>query len=299
MSKSSLSWGLVFLLIGVFAMTIFGLTQTAKFEKKEPLRSVEGYSFSGSSITEYNGDEEVVYIPSSYAIGYTDNISGTETFETREEALQFLYDNYSDGAEGYFDFYSEIYEHSYPWIYEYSIDKPNYEMGYDNTITTIKSSAFRNNTKIKKIVIPKSIKSIELFAFQGCSSLEEIVFSEGLEHIGDSSFWGCAIKELVLPSTVETIDPYAFFYCRNLEKVVLSKNLKDISMGTFNGCTKLKSVTILSENEVRAFATEVYQTFSNCPNLEEVFVPDKMVKYYCETTPWLQYTDKYKKLSER
>ncbi len=299
MSKSSFSWGLVFLMIGIFAMAIFGLTQTVKFEKKEPLLPVEGYSFNGSSISNYEGDEEIVYIPGSYSIGKTNNISGTVTFETRDDALQFLYENYSNGAEGYYDFYSQIYEQKYPWIYEYSIDIPEFVEGYDNPITTIESSAFKDNKKIKKVVIPKSITTIGPFAFQGCSSLEEIVFSEGLKHIGDSSFWGCGMKELVLPSTVETIDPYAFFYCKKLEKVVLSKNLKDISMGTFNGCTNLKSVTILSENEVKAHAIEVYQTFSNCPNLEEIFVPDKLYNYYCETAPWSQYKDKYKKLSER
>ena len=38
-------------------------------------------------------------------------------------------------------------------------------------VTTIKASAFANNTRIKSLTIPTSVTTIEANAFQGCSSL--------------------------------------------------------------------------------------------------------------------------------
>lgn len=57
-SKSTLSWGVLFLIVGVLILFIFTLTQRVSFEKQEPLISVEGFVFNGNAIVEYNGDKE-------------------------------------------------------------------------------------------------------------------------------------------------------------------------------------------------------------------------------------------------
>lgn len=43
--------------------------------------------------------------------------------------------------------------------------------GVDYTVTTIKASAFKGNTRIKEIIVPTSVTTIEAYAFEGCSSL--------------------------------------------------------------------------------------------------------------------------------
>ncbi|MDE6275634.1 MAG: leucine-rich repeat domain-containing protein [Clostridia bacterium] len=43
--------------------------------------------------------------------------------------------------------------------------------GTDYAVTKIKASAFKGNTRIKEIIIPTSVTTIEAYAFEGCSSL--------------------------------------------------------------------------------------------------------------------------------
>ena len=51
------------------------------------------------------------------------------------------------------------------------------------TVVKIKSSAFLNNSNVKKIIVPKTVKTIEKSAFNACSALESIV-------IWDASYSG-------------------------------------------------------------------------------------------------------------
>lgn len=296
-STSVISWGHLFIIFGTVCLFLFALTQRVNFEKKEPI-PVIGYTISGGTIVGYDGTDEVLTIPSSYSLGETTNFSGTVTFNNRSQALNFLQEHYATGAEGYYDFYNEIYSHSYPWTYTYSIDKPSYIAGDDFQITSIANDAFQNNTTIKKAIIPSSIQSIGSFAFQYCSNLTEIEFEEGLKRIGDSTFWGCAFKEVTLPNSVERISPYAFFRCESLETVVIGENLTDISHGTFNNCTNLKTVTIKSKHEVESWYTDYYQHFSRCPNLETIYIHEEVWDFYHNTMPWSMWSDKYKLIEQ-
>ena len=164
-TKSIMSWGQLILLFGVFCLFIYAFTQRVTFEKLEPTIAVEGFEFSGNTITKYSGSDEVVEIPFS-------------TFNNRSEAFDFLQEHYTTGADGYYDFYNQIYSQQYPWNYDYSIDKPSFVEGRDIQITSISREAFEGNKQIKKIILPSSIERIELFAFRDCSNLEEIEFSE-------------------------------------------------------------------------------------------------------------------------
>lgn len=295
-SKTTLSWGVLFIIFGVFALFLFAFTQNTVL-KTEPIIAIEGFSFNGSTITSYSGDDEVVTIPSSYSIGGTENISGTITFNYEWEAFNFFDENYINGAAGYYDFYSQIYTQTYPWVYEYSFDKPVCVEGTDIKITTIADSAFQNNKKIKKVILSDSITRIENFAFQYCSALEEVVFGNNLKFIGDSSFWGCGFKSIVLPESVETIYPYAFFDCTQLEEITIPKNVSYIGIGICNGCSSLKTAKIETTNQISTWGNEVYAPFSNCLSLETIYVPEQNLEFYKTTEPWSFYADKYKKLN--
>ena len=54
-------------------------------------------------------------------------------------------------------------------------------------IESIQDSCFKNGS-IKKITIPKSVKSIGNDAFCGCNNLVSVTLQEGLESIGNSCF---------------------------------------------------------------------------------------------------------------
>ena len=95
---------------------------------------------------------------------------------------------------------------------------------------------------IKKIILPFSLKILSEGAFARCSSLEEVVFNEGLTDILWSGFANCPkLKEVTIPDSVEFIAQTAFYECTSLEKVNISKNsnLEIIGLEAFRACTKL------------------------------------------------------------
>lgn len=293
-SKSIISWGQLVLIFGTVCFFLFALVTSVKFEKPKEIVYITDYEFNSGEIISYTGTDSIVELPSSYSLGPTTNYSGSITFNYESEAFRFLREHYAVGAEGYYDFYRELLTHEYPWVYDYSIDKPSFIEGEDIAVRGIADSAFKENKTLEKVIFPSSIESIGNFAFQSCSNLTEIVFNEGLTFIGDSSFWGCSMTTLELPCTLEKIYPYAFFSCRKLETVTIPENVKNMTLGTFNACVKLKTVTILSTYEIEAWSTSTYQTFSNCTSLQTIFVPAQNLNYYKTTSPWSLYKNKYK-----
>ena len=77
------------------------------------------------------------------------------------------------------------------------------------------------NTTVREIIIPKSVKKIGENAFYGCKNLISIILQEGLESIGDNWFKNASIKEIVIPKSVKTIGDKAFEYCSDLTRVIL------------------------------------------------------------------------------
>lgn len=296
MEKShSISWGHLFILACTICLFLFALIQRVNFDKVKIL-PVEGYSISGGTIIGYTGDDTILEIPGSYSYGGTTVKTGSVTFEDLSEAFDFFIENYSTGAEGYYDFYNEIYTQTYPWEYDYEITQYTYVEGDDFLITGISDQAFRNNTTIEKIILPKTIEKINNFAFQNCTKLKEIVFSEGLKIIGDSSFWGTSIEKVTLPESLETIYPYAFFNCKKLQEITIGPNVKKMTLGCFNACENLETVYITSQYEIESRYTDVYQTFSRCPKLKTIYVPEELLEYYQTDSAWSMYSQYYKTL---
>ena len=119
---------------------------------------------------------------------------------------------------------------------------------------------------LKKINLPKSLKTITARTFKNCSALKEIIIPDSVTEIGCGAFEECTnLKEIIIPNSVTEINMGAFKGCSNLEKVTLSTNLKTLEYGTFNGCSALKEIII--PNSV----TEIEQNaFAGCTSLEKI-----------------------------
>ncbi|SEF58542.1 Leucine rich repeat-containing protein [Eubacterium ruminantium] len=96
------------------------------------------------------------------------------------------------------------------------------------SVTEIGDSAFENST-IKEIKIPGTIKKIGGYAFYSCESLEKIVIPEGVKYIGNNAFTLCtSLSKVDIPMSCETIGERCFFGCSALKKVVIPSGVKNI-----------------------------------------------------------------------
>lgn len=77
-------------------------------------------------------------------------------------------------------------------------------------VTSIKEDALEDNTKIKEVTFPTSLKVIGDCAFSGCSGIKEIKLNRSLEEIGYDAFRGTGLTEVEIPENVETIGFSAF-----------------------------------------------------------------------------------------
>ena len=154
------------------------------------------------------------------------------------------------------------------------------------TLTTIGKEMFYRS-KLKSVVIPASVETIEAAAFMRCSKLATVTFEKGsqLKTIGgdySSYYYGVfsdctALKSIEIPASVETIEAAAFMGCSSLATVTFEKGsqLKTIGggyssyypnyYGAFLDCTALTSIEIPASVE-----TIEATAFKGCSSLATV-----------------------------
>lgn len=81
-----------------------------------------------------------------------------------------------------------------------------------DTVESIGVSAFDYCTGLKNMVIPDTVKKIGNYAFYHCKDLESITLAEGVTEIGSHAFYDCGMNSVVIPNTVTSIGKYAFGY---------------------------------------------------------------------------------------
>lgn len=95
-------------------------------------------------------------------------------------------------------------------------------------LTTIDGGMFLAGcSSLKSAYLPK-ITEVSNNMFNGCSSLEEFVISDGVTVIGAKAFYLSGVKNLVIPTSVDTIWASAFDNCLELKYVILHENIKTI-----------------------------------------------------------------------
>lgn len=137
---------------------------------------------------------------------------------------------------------------------------------------------FKDCRFITKIIIPHSVTTIDEYAFEGCSALNEVTFlttgsGSGITTIGDGAFMRTDLYNLTLPATIKTIGEKAFYYCVNLEDVYINGNvLMSIGERAFMYDRSLKTVTITDAlpNQVGGNAQIGSYAFARCQELKSV-----------------------------
>ena len=112
---------------------------------------------------------------------------------------------------------------------------------------------------IKKIVIPKSVKSIRDWAFYGCKFLTSIEIPDSVESIGKWAFYNCtSLKSIEISENVKSIGYKAFWDCKSLTNVDIPDSVKSIGYGAFQDCTSLKSVIFKGKTIDQVKAMDYY-----------------------------------------
>ena len=164
----------------------------------------------------------------------------------------------------------------------------------DLNVMYLDEDTFKNNTKITKVVLPKTLMEIPEEAFLGCTSLKEVVIPAECMQSGKGAFKGCINLEKVtlLPAKDEitgqeatgsfTVGIEAFKDCKKLKTIENPHRMTTAYTRAFENCTSLTKVDL---SGLRIAGEYV---FANCSNLAEVtttadtFIGEYMF-YQCET----------------
>lgn len=106
-------------------------------------------------------------------------------------------------------------------------------------LTEIPPKGFFKQTKLQEVVLPDTIKTIEISAFNSCFSLKQINFPPSLEIISKMAFKYCGMDIIKIPEGVKEIHDDAFLGCPNLKVLYLPKSLERVGKRAFLGCNRL------------------------------------------------------------
>ncbi len=108
---------------------------------------------------------------------------------------------------------------------------------FPKTLETIEGYAFKGCNNLNTIFFKGSnLKKLGTGAFQKCGNLHYIDIPEGVVEIENSTFDGCQnLETIILPDTVEVIGDNAFKDNRNIKEFVIPENVKEISNSSFQG----------------------------------------------------------------
>ena len=134
-------------------------------------------------------------------------------------------------------------------------------------MTVIDDNAFKNNTKLKEVILPSTLKSIGISAFEG-TSLSKIELPYSLTYIGNNAFANIkTLTEVTIPKSVETAS-HAFSGDVNLKKVIFEDGIVTIPSGILNNTGLEEIVLPSSVKTIGSYA------FSNNKSLEKINLLD-------------------------
>ena len=170
---------------------------------------------------------------------------------------------------------------------------PDDEKGWVPSIIKIEDRAFKNCSKLKRFVLPKSVREVGASAFENCADLESIEIPREIATISYSAFEkctsltdvsirskadvviqaaafsGCSALLRINLEKVSYIGKRAFEKCIGLKRIVIGKTCTGIGESAFSGCGGLEIID-LSETGIERIADKC---FKECTQLERVLLP--------------------------
>ena len=179
-----------------------------------------------------------------------------------------------------------VYGHLVNTVEKQDLDKYTLENGVlkiKDGVEEINMRAFSQQTDIKEVYIPASVKKIGDYAFFNCVNLEKVVFeSAGADSafttISQYAFKACLkLSSINIPDSTTTMGQQAFAYCESLTEVNIPSAWKHDGTNTntkiFDNCISLATVTFGEGTKVEYLPAYM---FSNCTSLKSITLPETL-----------------------
>ncbi len=168
--------------------------------------------------------------------------------------------------------------------------------GESYPVTEIAQDAFYNNTTIKHVTIPDTVKTIGKEAFCKCTALQEIEIPGSVENIGTGAFYDCtSLQKINIGAGVTVLPDEIFTNCENLAEVNCPDTLVSIGDEAFWGCMAMEELDLpqsLAYIGERSFYSSGLKTiiirsatisvadgmFDGVDELENIYVPENLLK---------------------
>ena len=159
-------------------------------------------------------------------------------------------------------------------IMKYPAKKEGVEYIIPSTVTSINMDAFQGCSSLVEIEIPEGVTYIGGRAFWGCSNLTKIKIPEGVTSINESAFSGCSsLVEIEIPEGVTNIGIYAFWRCSSLTEIKIPNSVTDIRIHAFGDCTSLTEIII-----PEGVTSIEDSTFYGCSSLTNIEIPESVTE---------------------
>ena len=142
--------------------------------------------------------------------------------------------------------------------------------GYYNCYGKGLAGAF-NGSRLKRIVLPKGMENVGMYAFSGSGNLVEVVVPESVERIDENAFNSCsAIRSFTMPSAVKELSPFIFAGCGELANVGDISAISNIGEYAFKDCRSLVGDANDLKLKLCSFDSIPDGLFSGCPEISDI-----------------------------
>lgn len=163
-----------------------------------------------------------------------------------------------------------------PKLEEFIISEfnPNYTVGADGAVYSkdMKELVVVPQALTGEFTVPDSVTHIGEGAFDNCSGLTGITFSENVIEIGELAFGSCTgLTKIEIPHGVSNLSTSVFSNCTGLTTVKIPESVLAIGVSAFFGCKNLTNVKIPDS------VTYIGQdAFLDCTGLTSITIPDSV-----------------------
>ena len=166
------------------------------------------YTEQGYVVDKYNGDAEVIIVPSTYDDG-------------KNGIAPVI------GIHDYAFYQSDIVAIIIP-----------------NTINYIGESAFKECDKLVAVILDDGLVNIGNNAFRDCSVLQSVAIPTTVMTIGERAFQDAGIKTLNILTNSADMGAWVFYSCNDLVNVTIAEGTTQIYHGQFEQCNSIEKIVL-------------------------------------------------------